>query len=809
MIRNRSIRTKLSLLVLAPVLVMLTLGAGVVLPALGDLSDANRSSEIAELVLASMEYRDAVEHERFTTIQNIETGDAQAQLVTTRGNADTERGLLFDTISASALTSDAEIAGKIDGLITAAEGLLSLRADIDSGAITDGTTADERFQELLGVQQDFNRVLGTSGDAELVRRGDAITAYYDAEEALSDIGGFIGSRLDGEFDVASSREAFALETIEELAFDQFKSVGESADIDLLTAALNSEQHELFKQLLDDAITLGNDAGVTGAQWWPATREIFDTVNVVEQEVFERFVDRADAARSEARSTALLFGIGSAVVALTAITAAFFLGRSLATRVRRLSDDAKDAATQQLPHVLASVQDTDAAGIAEQLPTIASGGSDEIGELAESFNTVLRTAVETSVDHVQKRAATMTSILLSLGRRNQALIDRQLGVLDDLESRVEDPSVLEDLFRVDHMLTRLRRNSENLLVLASERPARQWTEPVPLLDIIRGATSEVESLERVDINLEGSARRLVAGSHAVDLSHVVAELIDNSLSYSPPNSMVALRASEAKGLVRIWVIDRGVGMTDGEIADANERIAEPPNIAEVVADQVGFQVVGRLSRRLGVTVMIHTNPGGGLAASIDLAADAFVQPGDTWVPAPPSISPVSEEPEAIIDPVNASVQYVARPAMFSDTAVESTTPSAQEAEAVMAMEPAQPDPTPSIWTDAPIVSVETASADIETMDADPANLFEPAGFRKRVPGRAIADSRHGAGPVENGLHRRLPTTDQTDEAETEDPIAQAERRRQAMSGLQAGVARGRDPQSIAAEDSAVDTTTHLS
>ncbi len=794
MIRNRSIRTKLALLVLAPVLVMLVLGAGVVQPALDEVNDADRSSAIADVVLASMEYRDTVEHERFTTLEHLQTGEAEGALATNRAETDIERGLLLQTIESSGLAGDAEVGPLLTGLIASAEGLVPLREGIDSGSVPDSIAADEGFQDLLAVQQDFNRVLRTAGDAELVRRGDAITAYYDAEEALSDLGGFIGARLDGSFDAASIRDAYALEEIEELEFDRFKVIGEPSEVALLIEALESDAHETFEGYLDDVVDNGNDASTTPQQWFPATREMFDTANAVEDIVFDRFVERAVEEHDAAQSRALVFGAGSAGVALIAIIAAFLLGRSLARRVRRLSEEAHDAAVERLPEVLASVTDADAATIGEKLPGITSDGRDEIGELAESFNTVLRTAVETSVDHVQKRASTMTSILLSLGRRNQALIDRQLGILDDLESRVEDPSTLEGLFRIDHMLTRLRRNSENLLVLASERPARQWSEPVALLDVVRGATSEVENLERVDIDLEGSSGRMVAGSHAVDLSHVLAELIDNALSYSPPTAPVAVRATEAKGLVRVWVIDRGVGMSDTEITEANQRIAEPPNIAEVVADQVGFQVLGRLSRRLGVAVTIHANPGGGLAASIDLPADAFARADETAPPttAPPVVETFettepapapTPEPviEPVVDPTDPSVEYLSRPAIFGE---QPTTPASAEPTFVEAITPNEiVDPTPV--EPAP----QTMQAPIETSGP------EAPGFRKRVPGQAIAETPHGSELGGDVSFQRLPDPAAPEVVETEDPFTQAERRRAALSGLQAGVARGRDPLTI--------------
>lgn len=759
MIRDRSIRTKLALIVLGPVLVMVALGTAVVRPALAEVGDTDRSARLAEFVLASMQYRDQVEHERFDSIALV--GGASVvtpeSLAAQRAQTDAARSHLLAVAESTAITSfEADIADKARAVLDAATGLDDLRADLDGGALGDPHAVDDAFRDLLAPQQRLQVILRSAGQAELVRAGDAITAYYDAEEAFSDLGAFVGAGLHQGMSPEDRRQAVALEHLEEAQFGRFGLIGDPAQSAALQTILDSDLHEQFETMLDTTVgSLTGSLAATPDEWWPVVNDFFDVINELEEEVFVSFVDQAAATHDAARSDALLAGGASALAALGALAVAFGFGRRLAARVRRLSDEAREAAVERLPAVLAEVGEVDADEIAGHLPTVAIDGRDEIGTLADSFNTVLQTAVETSIDHVQKRAEAMTRVLTSLGRRNQALIERQLGILDGLEARVEDDEILDGLFRIDHMITRLRRNSENLLVLASDRPARNWSRPVPLLDVVRGALAEVDDLTRVDIDLAGAGDRTVVGSRAVDLSHILAELIDNALAYSPPTEPVAIRASAGRDGVRLWVIDRGVGMAPDELDEANRRISSATDLTEVETDRIGFQVVGRLAQRVGVTVAIQPNPGGGLAASVDLPDDIFDHGHHEQ---PPTVA-VDATPEPAI-PVPA-------PLPAGTAAATAATPPSPVLgvtdEGPTSTPPPPPSPSPA-----------------------PAPAIEAPGFRKRVPGQAIAGTRNPASAAADGAFRRLPDSPTT----PRDPFAEAEHRRRALAGLQAAVRQGR-------------------
>ncbi len=347
--------------------------------------------------------------------------------------------------------------------------------------------------------------------------------------------------------------------------------------------------------------------ITTDQWYAAWSGKLTVVNKAEDEILNGYVDQSQSIASDARSKAIEYIVLAVVAVLVALGIAALLARSIVRRLRAMSEEARTIASERLPEVSALRHPTPEA-LAAALPQVTTDSSDELGVVADAFNTVLRTSVETSVGHVEQRAATVTNMLVNLGRRNQSLIDRQLELIDRLEERERDPEVLDGLFKLDHMVTRMRRNAENLLVLASDQAVRPWSDPVPVMDVLRSAMSEVHAMERVRIELLPADNRLVMGRHAVDFSHLVAELVENAAQFSPPTSPIVLRtdASATAGF-RIWVEDRGVGMPAAEMAAANERLAHPPEIDDLATDRIGFQVVGRLARRLDVSVELHRQP----------------------------------------------------------------------------------------------------------------------------------------------------------------------------------------------------------
>lgn len=217
----------------------------------------------------------------------------------------------------------------------------------------------------------------------------------------------------------------------------------------------------------------------------------------------------------------------------------------------------------------------------------------------------------------------SDMLVNLARRNQSMLHRQLDLINQLEEKERDPDALADLFRLDHLATRVRRNAESLLVLAGEQPPRVWSDPVPLRDVVRAAIAETEDLDRVTLAVD--ERVTVVGRLVADVIHLLAELIENAVRFSPPDTSVTVRARpdlRNEGGHLVTIEDWGVGMPAADLARANTQLAEPHEIDLTVAQRLGLHVVARLAVRHGIQVSLGPTPGSGITAVVVMPPALF-------------------------------------------------------------------------------------------------------------------------------------------------------------------------------------------
>ncbi|MEV4058464.1 ATP-binding protein [Amycolatopsis sp. NPDC049688] len=306
---------------------------------------------------------------------------------------------------------------------------------------------------------------------------------------------------------------------------------------------------------------------------------------------------ADEARSDSlRDTALVLG-----ALLGALAIALLVVRSLVTPVRRLRAAALRAANEQLPETVRQVReghDVDWRAV----PDSGVRTEEEIGQLARAFDDMHRQAVRLAVEQAELRKQ-VSEMFMTLSRRSQSLVEQQLTIIEDLEAGEQNPRRLDELFRIDHIATRLRRNGENLHVLAGGRPVRHGREPVPARDLLRAATSEVKDYRRVALG--NAPRASVQPEAAADVVHILAELLENATRFSPPEHKVALTADRgADGGLLIEVVDQGLGMTPEELATVNDRLAAAGTVGPETTRRMGLFVVGRLAALHGVTVRLR-------------------------------------------------------------------------------------------------------------------------------------------------------------------------------------------------------------
>ncbi|GHJ52833.1 hypothetical protein Nm8I071_21400 [Nonomuraea sp. TT08I-71] len=352
------------------------------------------------------------------------------------------------------------------------------------------------------------------------------------------------------------------------------------------------------------------------QWWAASEQRQELLRQLESEVLDDAVRQADdASARQLRDTLLVVG-GIVGVLLVAVLISLLVGRSVARSMRLLRGQALRIAQVELPHTLDRLRAVDRPVGGIDVPPAVVDSQDEIGELAEAFVAVHRSAVDVAVEQAMMRR-NVNAMFVNLARRSQVLVERQLELLDDLEREESDPDQLENLFKLDHLAARMRRNDESLLVLAGTESSRRWNRPVGLGAVLLAASAEIEQYQRVR---HDSRSDLHVVGHAVgDLVHLFAELLENATAFSRPDTVVRVVAGAEGPGAYVEIIDQGLGMSPAALAEANAVLAEPPAADVAASERMGLFVVSHLGARHGVRVRLR---GGheGLVARVRIPAE---------------------------------------------------------------------------------------------------------------------------------------------------------------------------------------------
>ncbi|ANZ39171.1 histidine kinase [Lentzea guizhouensis] len=374
----------------------------------------------------------------------------------------------------------------------------------------------------------------------------------------------------------------------------------------------------YRALLDlEGRVINGDTGVTDQQWRAAAGPVHEKlVAIAVRQVEDGTTLGLEKANS--RFTAVLIG---SLIALLAVVVGIVLAlrisnrlvsRALVTRLTSLREDTLRLAQERLPHIVARLRGGEQVDVHRDMPPL-DYGNDEIGQVADAFNTAQYTAVAAAVKETQAREG-VNRVFLDIAHRNQGLVHRQLKILDKLEREEENPDQLDSLFQLDHLATRARRNAENLIILAGEQPGRQWRKPVRLSDVLRAAVAETEQYVRVKVNPVPD--RALVGVAVADTIHLLAELVDNATAFSSPRSEVIVHSSAAPHGIVIEIEDHGLGMTQEERLQANAKLSNPPDFETMAfrgESRLGLFVVARLAARRGIKVELRDSPYGGTVA----------------------------------------------------------------------------------------------------------------------------------------------------------------------------------------------------
>ena len=382
---------------------------------------------------------------------------------------------------------------------------------------------------------------------------------------------------------------------------------------------------------------GNRQALSGDQttpddWYGAMKNEIDyQLGGVERNLAASVIARAGALRQAAATSAI--ATGAAVLLFLALALLFtaLVARSMVRPLRRLRAGALEVAGVKLPETVRLMSQTDGTDGPPEIEPIDVDSLDEIGEVARAFDQVHQEAIRLASEEAALRG-NVNAMFVNLSRRSQSLVERQIRLIDDLEQGEQDSERLSSMFQLDHLATRMRRNSENLLVLAGHEVSRRWTQAVPLVDVLRAAVSEIEQYERVTQNVQPGIS--VRGQAVNDVVHLVAELAENATSFSAAETPVNISGHLlTSGGVLLDITDQGVGMGPEEMAHANWRLDNPPVVDVAVSRRMGLFVVARLAARHGIRVRLRPAAMGGLTALVWLPDEVITHEGAA---APPGL-----------------------------------------------------------------------------------------------------------------------------------------------------------------------------
>jgi len=612
----------------------------------------------------------------------------------------------------------AESVGKLDGLV-------EVRGSTDTGEAGKDDTF-EFYTTLIEELSENTRHLEIVSDDELRRGAESVEQLVEVREATAQervflhgvfsAGGFRAGEFSEFLTIIAARDLFLTE------LDEFASPATAA---AMTKLLNSENAARARAW--ERMALGSGDGktllISPQSWWSALATVLDDLTRLAEQVGVDTQALSVTLRQRATvRTALL-----AIVVLLCLVGSVFLAtagtRSLAGPLATLAGEANRLARERLPEAVRRAVASDAAEPPGPVP-VAPGATDEVRQVADAFELVQETAYSLATEQANLRRTSAES-LANLGHRNQNLLRRQLGFITRLEREESDPTGLANLFELDHLATRMRRNAESLLVLVGAASPRQWSGQLPLTDVIRAAVSEVEEYRRVILRRTDEA--MVHGWVASGLAHMLAELIENGLAFSPPDVEVEIHGRLVGGGYLIAICDQGVGMNEDDLHRANQRLRGDGDFLTAPARFLGHYVVGRLAAEMGVQVQVMPSPVTGVTARIQLPAGILADPAPvTAAPAGPRPAPEHQEPDAGDDPAAAPRP---EPADFAPAQIPSPRirPRALEVDYVVLGErPAQPaswpapDNTP---TGALTLDFEPSTDEVERT---------PNGLRKRIP-----------------------------------------------------------------------------
>ncbi|QOV35322.1 nitrate- and nitrite sensing domain-containing protein [Streptomyces ferrugineus] len=635
-LRNWRISTRLVALLTLPVVAATSLGALRISDNMDDIQQLDNMRLLTDMTKRATELAAALQEERDQSAGPLAHG-AKATDYTVKGYRDKTDRATKSFIEASEEIDNTSKDGNLKGV---RDNLVQLVGDLSDIARIRNTAYEAQrnstqtveayhrlITNLLGLSQDMAEA---TSNPEMIQSTRALAAFSTAKEYASIQRAVLAAALPADNksvgDLSENDRLYAESAVtsQRSELKSFRSIyGTQAAADLLQP-IEERNPTITASDKYANRALGNPNALVDLEkrsyrdWVDDSTTKIQGMRAIETTLLEEMEQKARELRNASEREAIISGALILLVLGVSLVGAFVVARSMIRSLRRLEETATKVAQDRLPELVKQLSEADPQDVDTSVESVGVHSRDEIGQVAAAFDDVHREAVRLAAEQALLRG-NVNAMFTNLSRRSQGLIQRQLSLISELESREADPDQLSSLFKLDHLATRMRRNGENLLVLAGEEPGRRWTRPVPLVDVLRAAASEVEQYERIELAAVPTTE--VAGRVVNDLVHLLAELLENATSFSSPQTKVKVTGHALPdGRVLIEIHDTGIGLSPEDLAAINERLASPPTVDVSVSRRMGLFVVGRLSQRHGIRIQLRPSDSGGTTALVMLPVD---------------------------------------------------------------------------------------------------------------------------------------------------------------------------------------------
>jgi signal transduction histidine kinase len=638
-LRHRSIRLRVGILIMVPVLCLIGLYGFAVSLTLGNaLNQAHAKSLTDSVVVPLSNFQQSLNKERNYAVLMLAT-PGSAQLANELSSAEAQTLLSLDALTTALNSPTVQSAAQpherqaIRQLLADTKNLSYIRSVVSEDAISIPQTLEDYsvitnqgYDVLDAAMSQQTSVPLVSQALEVIRLDEiAQTGLEESNLLQADI-------ARGKFPVAD-RALFA----------QLVGV-RTTDVSQTLPLLDPQYRQLIASHVPASLSRSLSSLETTIETTPwrstgAPPQIvhaFPTFEMYAVDMGKAITPAAAALQDQSTSQGrnvliqLILAAGFGLLGtIASVALSLFIGRSLVRQLRRLRESALGLANEKLPEVIRQLRDGQAVDMADYAAPAVDTSSDEIEQVEYAFSVVRQTAVKSAIDEARLRRG-ISDVFRNLAGRSQSLLHRQLTLLDGMERRATEPDELEDLFRIDHLTTRMRRHAEGLIILSGEAPARGWRQPVPLIDVLRAAVAEVEDYTR--IRVLSRTRAAVAGHAVADVIHMIAELAENATVFSPPNTPVRIQGDTVGKGFAIEIEDRGLGISPERLADINTDLADPPQFDLSDSDRLGLFIAGQLAHRHGITITLQPSVYGGTTAIV-LIPMSLVVDEEGYVPDP--------------------------------------------------------------------------------------------------------------------------------------------------------------------------------